>query len=134
LSKHPESDDDPARLFGVERVSPDAGVARFAIDELLRGPSSFEANAGFFSTWTGFEYGADSDCGGDRFELALEGGVLTVRFCVIVVLLGSVADAQAQTVMTGTLTQFGTIDRVVILDREGHCLFDLSGDDLCLEG
>jgi hypothetical protein len=134
LSKHPESDDDPTVVFGVERVSPDSGVARFAIKELLQGPTAEEESGGLFSTWTSFGYGTDSDCGDDGFELALKNGVLTVRFCVTVVLLGSVADAQAATVMTETLTQFATIDHLVILNRENHCMFDLSGEDLCLEG
>jgi hypothetical protein len=134
LSKHPESDDDPTVVFGVERVSPDSGVARFAIKELLQGPTPEEESGGLFSTWTSFGYGTNSDCGGDGFELVLENGVLTVRFCVTVVLLGSVADAQAETTMTVTLTEFATIDRVVILNVENHCMFDLSGEDRCLEG
>ena len=31
-----------------------------------------------------------------------------------------------------TLAQFPTIDRVRLLTSDNHCLFDLSGLDLCL--
>jgi hypothetical protein len=65
--------------------------------------------------------------------IGLEEGVATVRFCTTVVLLGSVADGQAQSILVATLEQFPTVDRVVILDRGGDCMFDLSGINLCLE-
>ena len=132
FSRHPASDSDPSAVFDVPRMSPDSGVARYAIGQLLAGPTTAEAATGYFSTWTDFTYGAASDCGGDPFELTLTGATLTVRFCTTVTLLGAVADGQANTAMTETLLQFSTISRVNILNRANHCLFDLSGLDLCL--
>ena len=134
FSRHPESDSDPAAVFAVDRVAPDAGVARYAIGQLVEGPTAEEATAGFFSTWTDFGYGDDSDCGGERFAITLEDGVATVRFCVRVILLGVVADGQAQSALTATLEQFPTVERVVILNRAGDCMFDLSELNRCLEG
>ena len=134
FSRHPESDSDPSAVFPVDRVAPDSGVARYAIGQVLEGPTAEEAAAGFFSAWTNFFYADDSDCGGDRFEIVLDGGVATVRFCVTVILLGVVADAQALSALTATLEQFPTIERVVMLNRAGDCMFDLSGLNLCLEG
>ena len=133
FSKHTESDDRPSAVFPVDRVSPDAGVARFSIAELLAGPTPAEATAGYFSTWTQFAYGDESNCGGDRYAVVIEGGVATVQFCTTVTLLGVVADGQALSALNATLEQFSTIDRVVVLDSRGHCMFDLSGLDLCLQ-
>jgi len=132
FSKHPASDSDPSVVFDVPRVSPTSGVARYAIEQLLAGPTAVEQSAGLFSTWTDFTYGSTSDCGGDPFELDLTGGTITVRFCTSVTLLGAVADGQAETAMTETLLAFSTINKVVILAQSDHCLFDASGMDLCL--
>ena len=133
FSRHPESDSDPAAVFAVDRVAPDSGVARYAIGQLLEGPTAEEADAGYFSTWTSFMYGDDSDCEGERFAIALEDGVATVRFCVRVILLGVVADGQALSALTATLERFATVDRVVVLNRAGDCMFDLSGLNRCLD-
>ena len=133
FSRHPESDNDPAAVFAVDRVAPNSGVARYAVGQLLEGPTAEEAGAGYFSTWTSFMYGDDSDCGGERFAIALEGGVATVRFCVRVILLGVVADGQALSALTATLEQFATIDRFILLNRAGDCMFDLSGLNRCLD-
>ena len=133
FSKHPTSDSNPAAVFDVPRVAPNSGVARYAIEQLLAGPTPTEDANGLFSTWTDFSYGASSDCGGDPFALTLVGGTITVRFCTTVTLLGSVADGQAETTITQTLLAFSTISKVVLLDHTDHCLFDASGMDLCLE-
>jgi hypothetical protein len=132
FSRHPASDSDPGLVFPVDRVSPNSGVARYAIEQLLAGPTTVEDANGFFTPWTDFTYGAVSDCGGDPFEVTLVSSVLTVRFCTSVTLLGAVADGQAETSMTETLLLFPTVDRVNILNQAGKCLFDASGMDLCL--
>jgi hypothetical protein len=133
FSHHPESDENPGRVFPVERHSPDLGVARYAIEQLMAGPTPAEAAGGYFSEWTG-PYGSDSDCGGDRYRLSIEEGVATVRFCVTVPLSGVLSDGRMRTTLTATLEQFSTVERVVILRRSGDCLFDLSGNNPCLEG
>ena len=45
---------------------------------------------------------------------------------------GVVSDAQAQSEIEASLKQFPTIMKVVILDKEGNCLFDQSGLNNCL--
>jgi hypothetical protein len=132
FSRHPASDSDPSAVFDVPRISPNSGVARYAIEQLLAGPNAPEKANGFFTPWTDFTYGAVSDCGGDPFELTLVSSVLTVRFCTTVTLLGAVADGQANVAMTETLLQFSTITRVNILNQANDCLIDPSGLNLCL--
>jgi hypothetical protein len=132
FSKHPESDDDPSKVFPVTRTSPDLGVGRFAISELLKGPTAAESAQGYFSTAT-FRTGSESTCGGDDFTLKIEGGTATLKFCRQFDHRGVVADGQADSILKATLRQFSTVKKVVILNPQNNCEFDLSGQNLCLQ-
>lgn len=131
FSKHPESDNDPSKVFPVSRTSPTIGVGSFAVKELLKGPTEAEKSAKYFSTIR--LRNDESNCGGQDFTLQIKDGVATLRFCRTFDHLGSVADGQADVSIKTTLKQFDTVDRVVILNKNNHCEFDLSGMDLCKE-
>ena len=133
FSRHPQSDDDPAQVFPVERVSPTAGVARFGVEQLLVGSTADEQGSGYYSEWAGFELGADSTRDGDDFTVAIEAGTATVAFCRTVLLHGVLSDARALAELEATLTQWSTVGNVIVLNDGGHCMFDLSGLDLCKE-
>lgn len=129
FSKHPDSDDDPAKTFPVQRVSPDLGVATFVMTELIKGPSAAETVEGYFTT-IGFREGPVA-CDGD-FKLSIAEGVARLQFCKLFDHRGVVADGQADSEIKATLRQFDTVKRVVILNSRSNCEFDLSGEDLCL--
>lgn len=129
FSKHPESDEDPTRTFPVNRISPDAGVATYAISQLIAGPTSDEAKAGYFSQVAVRDDA--SACDGRDFTLAIESGVATLQFCRTFEAIGTIADGQADQTIQATLKQFPTVTQVVILGKDGHCQFDLSGEDRC---
>lgn len=130
FSRHPDSDDDPSRVFPVNRVSPTAGVGSFAVQQLLAGPTNSERSDGYF-TQVRIRSGT-SDCGGPDFNLKISQGVATLRFCREFDLVGIISDAQAESEMTATLKQFPTVKKVVILNNKGDCLFNLSGQNLCM--
>jgi hypothetical protein len=130
FSKSPESDADFSLVLPVSRVSPTSGVARFALNQLIAGPSPDERAAGYFSELGSMLQG-DSWCDGD-FWLSLVDGVLTVQFCRVVASAGVGQDARARSQLEATLRQFSTIRDVRLLTREGDCLFDMSGRNLCL--
>jgi hypothetical protein len=73
-----------------------------------------------------------SSCGGASFTLTIAEGTATVRFCRLVSSAGVGQDARVQSQINATLKEFPSIHHVVVLDNEGHCLFDMSGLDLCL--
>ncbi len=127
FSKHPQSDDDPGKVFPVVREAPDLGVARFSLEELIKGPNKKESELGYF---TELKLIGASSCGAD-FTLSLQSGKALVTFCRSFSLPGDLSggriDAQIQT----TLKQFSSVTKVVILSKDGHCAFDLSGEDLC---
>lgn len=129
FSKHPDSDNDPSKTFPVGRISPDNGVARYALSELLRGPSDSEKTQGYFST-TRLRADASS-CGGDDFKLSIVNGTATLQFCRSFDHLGVIADGQSKSAIEATLKQFSTIHKVIILNNQGDCEFDLSGQNLC---
>ena len=128
FSKHPQSDNDPSAVFAVARLSPDAGVGKFAVSQLLAGPTAAETQAGYFTP--GLALSGASSCGGD-FSVNIAGATATLQFCRATALKGTVSDGQLQSELTATLKQFPNVTKVVILNQNGHCLFDASGQDLC---
>ena len=129
FSKHPDSDDDPSKTFPVSRTSPDLGVAKFSITELLKGPTTDEQSKGYF---TYVRLRSDtSSCNGADFTIKIENGVATLQFCKTFDHIGSISDGQAESNIKDTLKQFPTVQKVVILNKSGNCEFDLSGLNLC---
>jgi hypothetical protein len=141
LSKDPDSYTDPTAVFPVHRTSPTLGVATYAIQQLIAGPTSSEAADGYFTELsTVLQRGGASNCGGPDFKITLnmrgatpETGTATLQFCRQTASPGIGADARIKVEIEKTLTQFSNITRVVILLRDGHCFGDESGADLCLQ-
>jgi spore germination protein GerM len=136
FSKH--SDDNPAAVFPVARTSPTLGVATYAIQQLIAGPTAAESAAGYYTTLGGWQPGA-SNCGGADFILTLnrkghtsQPGTATLQFCRMVLLGGDLSGARIRAEIDATLLQFPTIRQVVILDPQGGCFDDLSGLNRCL--
>lgn len=113
----------------VTRQTDSLGVARFAIQVLIAGPTPSEQNQGLVETIT---LAGDSTCGGEDFTIKLEQGVATLQFCRQVVRAGVGDDARIGAAIEKTLKQFSTISEVVILNASGDCLLDLSGENRCL--
>src|SRR3954447_14805605 len=57
FSKHPVSDDNPAAVFPVRRLSPTRAVATFAVGQLVVGPTRAEARSGYYTALAGIFYG-----------------------------------------------------------------------------
>lgn len=132
FSKRPDSDNDPSKVFPVKRVSPDLGVGNFAIAELLKGPNETESANGYFST-ANLRSGSTSNCSGKDFTLTINSGTATLKFCRQFDHRGVVADGQAESEIKATLKQFGSIQKIIILNYQGNCEFNLSGQNLCLQ-
>lgn len=133
FSLHPDSDNRPAAVFAVHRISPTLGVATYAISQLLAGPTATEAARGYFTPLQGALSGA-STCGGADFTIRLnqnrgtpETGTATLQFCRDVKGLGDSGAAMARNEIDHTLTQFSTIKKVVIIYKDGSCFDDLIG-------
>jgi hypothetical protein len=139
FSRHPQSDNDPTLVFAVTRSSPTAGVATFAIGQLIAGPTQTEQNQGFYTPLSASLQGTSS-CGGADFTLTLdhrgarsEAGTATLQFCRETLLAGDLTGARITAEITSTLEQFSTIHQVVILNQSGYCFNDLSGQNRCLQ-
>jgi hypothetical protein len=130
FSKHPDSDNDPTKVFSVARTSPDAGVANFALRQLIAGPTATEKASGYFSD---VRVRSDpSNCGGADVKVSIADTRATVQFCRSFDAVGTLSDARANETIRATLLQFPTIKSVVVLNKGGHCQFDMSGEDRCL--
>jgi hypothetical protein len=54
-----------------------------------------------------------------------------LRFCRTVSLPGDLSGGRIAAQVNSTLTQFSTIKKVQILEKDGHCFDDLSGQNNC---
>ncbi|HEY7124352.1 MAG TPA: zf-HC2 domain-containing protein [Ktedonobacterales bacterium] len=142
FSHNPESYNDPSFVQAVQRISPDAGVATFALKQLFLGPTADEQAQGYFSEFVG-NLGNDNVCSDTSkvFTLSLdhrgttpETGTATVMLCVSVTIPGDLSGFRMQAMITATLTQFPNTKKVVILNNQGNCFNDLRGGNNCLQG
>ena len=138
FSRHPDSDSNPNAVFPVQRVSPTLGVATYAIQQLIAGPTASERTAGYYTELTAALSGS-SNCGGADFTITLdhrgpkpETGTVTLQFCRTTALPGDLSGGRIKAEISATLTQFPNNQRVVILTSSGACFDDLSGQNACL--
>ena len=144
FSKTPDSENNYSAVFPVKRVSPTKQVETYSIQMLIAGPTPEERSAGYYSELNALFSGA-SQCpsvgpvGGPDFSLTLnmkgttpEQGTATLKFCRATLSPGIGTDGRVLAELRGTLLQFATIKKVVVLNLQGHCFGDLSGQDRCL--
>ena len=139
FSKHPDSDNSPTAVFAVYRISPTLGVATYAIQQLIAGPTASEKAAGYYTELT-TSLGGTSSCNGADFTITLDMkgtthvlGTATLQFCRATQLAGDLSGSRISANITRTLLQFSNITSVVILNQSGHCFDDLKGTDDCLK-
>lgn len=139
FSKHPDSDNNVNAVFAVNRVSPDLGVAKFSLQQLIAGPTASEKAAGFYTELTTSLTGA-SNCGGADFQLypdhkgttVSSPGTMTVKFCRATQLAGDLTGSRIAAEIDKTMLQFSNIHQVVILNSSGNCFNDFQGANACL--
>jgi len=139
FSKHPQTDSNVNAVFAVQRQSPTLGVATFAIQQLIAGPTVGESGQGYFTELPASLTGS-SNCSGADFVITLNHkgttptpGTATLQFCRATQLAGDLSGARIAAEITATLTQFPSTQHVVILTRDGSCFNDLSGANRCLQ-
>ncbi|MEU6997084.1 GerMN domain-containing protein [Nonomuraea sp. NPDC046570] len=129
----PPNDGIPAKVVPVSRKAPDSGVAKFALQQLILGPTKAERRKGLTSD-LGRRIRGRSDCGAD-FQLKIKKGVAKVRFCRTVWGTGVGGDATVLHQIETTLRQFPSVRKVISLDKDGRCLFEQTNSGrVCLGG
>lgn len=113
----------------ILRTTSSQGLAQFSIEQLIVGPTSQEKARNLIAP---IQLRGSSNCGKD-FTLSISNGVATLRFCKSVLSSGSGDDGRQKSSINATLKQFTTINSVIILDRNGKCLSDQSGENTCLK-
>jgi hypothetical protein len=127
--KTPQSNENFSYVEPVWRNLNSSGVAQFAIAQLIAGPTPQEQQLGLTRV---IQLKDRSNCGSD-FQISITEKVAQLQFCRTVVSGGIGDDARITSAIEATLKQFPTVDSVVILDRNGNCLGDGSGENLCLK-
>ncbi|WAN69853.1 GerMN domain-containing protein [Moorena producens JHB] len=129
LPKQPQSNQDFSYVEPVVRSTTSRAVATFAIEQLIMGPTKAETKIGFTEA---LQLKGSSNCGKD-FTLSIAAETATLKFCRAIPSPGVGYDARATSAIESTLKQFSTIKSVVILNKDGNCFGDLSGENLCLK-
>ncbi|MFE1746729.1 hypothetical protein [Coleofasciculus sp. H7-2] len=127
--KDPQSGQDFTYVEPVWRTTNSPSIAQFAIEQLIAGPTSQEKVRGLSDP---IEFKGSSNCGKD-FTISITNGIAKLKFCKSVVSGGIGDDARQKSSINATLKQFSTINSVIILDRNGNCLSDQSGENFCLK-
>jgi hypothetical protein len=145
FSKFPDSLNNFNTVYPVNRFSPTIAVGTFSIQLLIAGPTLSERSAGYFSEFNSILTGpshcsAPYPTGGPDFTLTLntkgatpQQGTATLRLCRATLSPGVGADARILVEINATLKQFSNIKSVVVLNVNGHCFADESGQDRCLK-
>ncbi|HIK15715.1 MAG TPA: GerMN domain-containing protein [Leptolyngbyaceae cyanobacterium M33_DOE_097] len=128
LPKYPEQNNNLSYVAPVWRQAQTPSVAQFAVSQVIAGPNAQEKRAGFTAP---IQLRGASSCGKD-FTLAIAANKATLRFCREVLSAGIGDDARILSSLTATLKQFPNVRSVAILDRNGDCLGDMSGENRCL--
>jgi hypothetical protein len=113
----------------VWRTTSSLGLAQFSIEQLISGPTSQEKARSLIAP---IQLRGSSNCGKD-FTLSISNGVANLRFCKSVLSSGTGDDGRQKSSINATLKQFSTINSVILLDRNGNCLGDQSGENTCLK-
>ncbi len=114
----------------VPRISPDLGVANFAIQQLIAGPTDTEQERGLIDP---IDFEGSSNCESDRdFNISINDGTARLRFCRTVPLSGVGEVVPAKVAIEKTLEQFSTVSDVIILNKNGDCFYDFRGPRQCL--
>jgi hypothetical protein len=114
----------------VWRTTSSRNLAQFAIAQLIAGPTSTEKQQR--GLMPAIRLSGNSNCGGD-FMLSMDRGLARLKFCRQVVSGGIGDDARATSSIKATLRQFALVKDIIILDRDGNCFGDQSGENMCLK-
>ena len=113
-------------VYPLDRQSPEADLARHAVEQLLVGPTPQERADGYF---TALELHGESNCGGDDFKLTRDDGSLTLRFCRTVQYENQAGLDLTESQINKTLLGLDQVEDVTILTRSGDCVF--TDDESC---
>jgi hypothetical protein len=126
--KQPQSNNNLSYVEPVSRTTGSQSLARFAVEQLIAGPTKDERQKGFVGA---IQLRGSSNCASD-FNLSILNGTARLQLCRTITSAGIGDDARAKSSLTATLKQFSSVQSVIILDRNGNCFGDMSGENRCL--
>jgi hypothetical protein len=120
------------KVFALNRQTERTDVLTFLIEQLIVGPNQKEALT-YWGPVADMLTGS-SNCNGKDFQVkGIANGIATIQFCKDIRGVGTVRDAYFLTSITKTGLQFSNVQKVQILDKNGNCALDESGENLCLQ-
>lgn len=126
--KTPQSNNNLSYVEPVIRTTRSQITARFAVEQLIAGPTRAERQKGFTPA---IALRGTSNCTSD-FKLSISKEVARLQFCRTIASAGVGSDARTKSALMTTLKQFSNIKSVIVLDKDGNCFGDMSGENRCL--
>lgn len=135
------SSSEPTELFPLQRrVSAQDKVAGI-IGSYIVGITATELEQGYYLPSGDFEITnyqrldlrGESNCEGKDFTVSTENSIVTVKFCKALMQSGVLADARVKSAMERSIKEATETEKVIFLNRDGDCMFDESGMNICLE-
>lgn len=128
LLKGVQDSKNTSTTYALERLTDRQDILYFALEQLVKGPTSIESDQGFISP---IELSGISNCGGGDFNLLLLDGIFTVKMCKLLSSKAGSNSEDIQNLIESTAKQFSEIKKVIILNSNNTCFGDSSGQDLC---
>ena len=115
-------------VTGVSRSTNRIDIATFALEQILNGPTPNEMTNNLsptFGTNSFVRFTGESNCSGKDFQISIEDGQATVRFCRTSASNGDSAGFIVEQQINNTLKQFPTVKTVKVLNPDGFCFNDM---------
>lgn len=128
FSKNPDSTS-ADMVYAVSRsVYEGEDATNVAIRELLAGPSADEKTDGYTG---GIELQGDSKCDGKDFKLTVNESTATLQLCRKYRSAGAMQDASTKAQFVKTIEEITGVEKVILLDSSGGCLFQARAGTKC---
>lgn len=120
FGKNPVSFDSSNIVCSVIRETNSTDLISFALDELIKGPTSEEASEGLYSE---INLVGESNCEGKDYKYTIDNGNLTVQFCKRLDLADEMQGDCVVKTVTQSIMAIDKVDRLTILDFEGNEIY-----------
>lgn len=117
--KNPVSFDSSNIVCSVIRETNSTDLISFALDELIKGPTSEEALEGLYSE---INLVGESNCAGRDYRYGLDDGNLTIQFCKKLDIADEIQSECVIKTVTQSLMAIKSVSSVNILDMNGKLL------------
>lgn len=114
----------------VNRTTERSDLATFAVEEIIKGPTTEEQTQGLAATFGDgslIRFIGESNCGNKDFTISIEDRNATVRLCREIFINNDNSSGIMRSQIAQTINQFSSVDQTRVLRVSGECADDMAG-------